>query len=44
MSQNRKSHGDGKGAAVLVGWGTPLWLAFWIAPYLYALNDLMQWR
>jgi hypothetical protein len=28
----------------LIGWGAVFWLAFWAAPYLYAFNDLIQWR
>jgi hypothetical protein len=44
MSHNGKIPGPAKGAVALVGWGAALWVAFWAAPYLYALNDLIQWR
>lgn len=43
MSLNREIRGHAKSVA-LVGWSTLFWIAFWIAPYLYALNDLIQWR
>ena len=25
-------------------WGTVAWIAVCVAPYLYALNDLITWR
>jgi hypothetical protein len=28
----------------LAVWGAVLCIAFWAAPYLYAFNDLIQWR
>lgn len=43
-SQSRASQGHPISAAALAGWGALLWLAFSVAPYLYALNDLVQWR
>jgi hypothetical protein len=44
MSRNRKAQSQTRVAAALVGWGALLWVAFWAAPYVYALNDLIQWR
>jgi hypothetical protein len=44
MSRHRKPHGRAKSAVVLAGWGGLFWMAFCVAPYLYALNDLIQWR
>jgi hypothetical protein len=44
MSLNRKTQAHSKAAAAVIGWGAVLWVAFWAAPYLYALNELIQWR
>jgi hypothetical protein len=45
MSHAQKIHCRAKGsAAALMGWGALVWVAFWVAPYLYALNDFVQWR
>jgi len=41
MLLNRKTP---KTPAALVGWGAFLCIAIWAAPYLYAFNDLIQWR
>jgi hypothetical protein len=42
MSLKQKTHA--KAAAAVIGWSAVLWLAFWAAPYVYALNELIQWR
>jgi hypothetical protein len=42
LSQTTKDHP--KRDAALIAWGAVLWIAFWAAPYLYAFNDLIQWR
>jgi hypothetical protein len=44
MSFEAENQGRAKCAAALIGWGAILWIAFWVAPYLYAANDLIQWR
>lgn len=44
MSFNRTNQGNAKIAAAFVSWGAVLWIAFWAAPYLYALHDLIHWR
>jgi hypothetical protein len=44
MSLNRKTRGHARNAAALFGWGTLFLMAFWVAPYLYAFNYLIQWR
>lgn len=31
-------------AAALVGWGALVWVAVCLAPYLYAANQLIEWR
>jgi hypothetical protein len=28
----------------IVGWAAVAWIALWLAPYLYAVNDLITWR
>ena len=28
----------------IVIWSTVAWIAIWLAPYWYALNDLITWR
>jgi hypothetical protein len=28
----------------VVTWATVAWLAVWLTPYLYAVNDLVTWR
>jgi hypothetical protein len=28
----------------VVVWSAIAWIAIWLAPYLYALNDLITWR
>jgi hypothetical protein len=44
MSRNGKAQGHAKSAAAVAGWGVLLWMAFSVAPYLYALDNLIQWR
>lgn len=44
MSFSRESRSNAKIAAAFAGWGAFLWIALWVGPYLYALNDLIQWR
>jgi hypothetical protein len=44
MSRNGKAQGRATRIAAFVGWGVLLWVAFCVAPYLYAVNDLIQWR
>jgi hypothetical protein len=44
MSLNRETQHHLKSAAVAIGWGALFGVAFWAAPYLYAFNDLIQWR
>jgi hypothetical protein len=44
MSLRQETKDHAKWAAALVGWGALLGIAFWAAPYLYAVNDLIQWR
>jgi hypothetical protein len=44
MSVNAEHYFKAKLAGGLVGWGALLWLAFCVGPYLYAVNDLIQWR
>jgi hypothetical protein len=44
MSLKRENRAKAKFAAALVGWGAVFWIALWVAPYLYAANDLIQWR
>jgi len=44
MAFNRETLCNAKIAAALIAWGAALCLAFWTAPYLYAFNDLIQWR
>jgi hypothetical protein len=28
----------------LVTWAAVAWIAVWLTPYLYAVNDLITWR
>jgi hypothetical protein len=28
----------------LIVWSTVAWIALWVAPHVYALNDLITWR
>jgi hypothetical protein len=44
MSPDRTSHSHAKSTAALLGCGALFWMAFWAAPYLYALDNLIQWR
>ncbi len=44
MALNRKTQCHASSTAALIGWGALLWMAFWVAPYLYAFNSLIQWR
>jgi hypothetical protein len=44
MSLSRKTQARAKTTAALIGWGALFWMTFWIAPYLYAFNHLVQWR
>lgn len=39
-----KTQERAKSATALVGWVALLWIAFCLGPYLYAANDLIQWR
>lgn len=43
MSPNTEIRSELKVTA-LIGWGALFWMAIWIAPYLYALSNLIQWR
>jgi hypothetical protein len=44
MLLNRKTQAHAKTTAALIGWGAVFWISFWAAPFLYAFNDLIQWR
>jgi hypothetical protein len=44
MTLIRKTQCAANSTAVLIGWGALFWMAFWAAPYLYAANNLIQWR
>lgn len=44
MSNHAQYRGKAKATAAVVGWGVVLWIAFSVGPYLYAFNDLIQWR
>lgn len=44
VSFSAANRGRARFATALVGWGVLLWIALWLTPYLYAANDLIQWR
>jgi len=44
VSCNAENHARSKFATILVGSGVVLWIALSFASYLYAANDLIQWR
>jgi hypothetical protein len=44
MTLNRRICGRANSTAAVIGGGALLWMAFWVAPYLYALSNLIQWR
>jgi hypothetical protein len=28
----------------IISWAAVAWIAVWLTPYLYAVNDLITWR
>ena len=44
MSLNPEIQSNAKIVAAFAGWSAVLWIALWATPYLYAFNDLIQWR
>jgi hypothetical protein len=28
----------------IISWAAVAWIAFWLTPYFYAVNDLITWR
>jgi hypothetical protein len=44
-SSSAKNESRAKFAAPVIVWGAGiLWVALCLAPYVYAANDLIQWR
>jgi hypothetical protein len=44
MSAEAQNCSKAKVGPVLVGWAAVLCMAIWAASYLYAFNELIQWR